>query len=221
MGSSTMFGGSGGATMSIAGSWVEWLWAVADRAIVATLPLVFMLPTMVVWKASVDWKIGGTDFLIGMSLRFFLDLGFPTCINVGLLFTLLHIANLTSLLSSLREILENLYCLSKRGVVVHPKEECSARLLSKKDGRHVKSSRNEATTLLAKDATRLRKKARIHYAEKTQVRAVLPPSARFKHLVGADSKKIDGIRDVRDVPLESSTDKLGDRDLLHEVVCTS
>ncbi|CAL9018827.1 unnamed protein product [Prunus brigantina] len=30
-------------------------------------------------------------------------------------------ANLTSLLSSLRKILENLYCLSKRGVAVHPK----------------------------------------------------------------------------------------------------
>ncbi|KAI5325730.1 hypothetical protein L3X38_034804 [Prunus dulcis] len=28
---------------------------------------------------------------------------------------------LTSLLSSLREILENLYCLSKKGVDVHPK----------------------------------------------------------------------------------------------------
>ncbi|CAL2278329.1 unnamed protein product [Prunus armeniaca] len=41
--------------------------------------------------------------------------------RVWLLFTLLHIANLTSLLSSLREILENLYCLSKRGVAVHPK----------------------------------------------------------------------------------------------------
>ncbi|KAI5338010.1 hypothetical protein L3X38_017281 [Prunus dulcis] len=89
----------------------------------------------------------------------------------------------------------------------------------KKDGRHVKSSRNEATTLLAKDATPLRKKPRIHSAEKTQVRAVLPPSIRFKNLVGADSKKIDGIRDVWDVPPESSTDKLGDRDLLHEVVC--
>ncbi|KAI5338205.1 hypothetical protein L3X38_017476 [Prunus dulcis] len=70
-----------------------------------------------------------------------------------------------------------------------------------------------------KDATPLRKKPRIHSAEKTQARAVLPPSARFKHLVGADSKKIDGIRDFQDVPLEYSTDKLRDRDLLHEVVC--
>ena len=53
----------GGATMSIARSWVEWLWAVADLALAAVLPLVFMLPTMVVWKASVGWKIGGTDSL--------------------------------------------------------------------------------------------------------------------------------------------------------------
>ncbi|KAI5317924.1 hypothetical protein L3X38_037631 [Prunus dulcis] len=35
-----------------------------------------------------------------MGLRFVLDLGYPTCINAGLRFTLLHIANLTSLLSS-------------------------------------------------------------------------------------------------------------------------
>ncbi|KAI5333283.1 hypothetical protein L3X38_023414 [Prunus dulcis] len=38
---------------------------------------------------------------------------------------------------------------------------------------------------------------------------------------GDHSKKIDGIRDVQNVPLESSIDKLGDRDLLHEVVCLS
>ncbi|CAL8993584.1 unnamed protein product, partial [Prunus brigantina] len=55
---------------------------------------------------------------------FFLHLGCPTCINARLLFTFLHIANLTSLLSSLREIFENLYCLSKRGVAVHPKAGC-------------------------------------------------------------------------------------------------
>ncbi|CAL8163773.1 unnamed protein product [Prunus armeniaca] len=56
-----------------------------------------------------------------MSLRFLLDPGCSTCINTGLIFTLSYIANLTSLLSSLRKILENLYCLSKRGVTVHPK----------------------------------------------------------------------------------------------------
>ncbi|CAL2272003.1 unnamed protein product [Prunus armeniaca] len=83
----------------------------------------------------------------------------------------------------------------------------------KQNGRYVKSSRNEATTSLVKDVTPLRKKPRIPYAEKTQVRVVLSPSARFKHLVGAYSKKIDDIRNVRDVPLESPTDKLGDYDL--------
>ncbi|KAI5343300.1 hypothetical protein L3X38_011176 [Prunus dulcis] len=41
---------------------------------------------------------------------------------VGLLFTLLRITDLTSLLSSLRKILENSYSLSKRGVTVHPKK---------------------------------------------------------------------------------------------------
>ncbi|CAL8169250.1 unnamed protein product [Prunus armeniaca] len=83
----------------------------------------------------------------------------------------------------------------------------------KKEGRYVKSSRNEATTSLVKDVTPLRKKPRIPYAEKTQVRDVPSPSARFKHLVGAYSKKIDDIRNVQDVPLESPTNKLGDCDL--------
>ncbi|CAL8155474.1 unnamed protein product [Prunus armeniaca] len=60
-----------------------------------------------------------------MSLRFLLDPSCPTCTNTGLFFTLSYIANLTSLLYSLRKILENLYCLSKRGVVVHPKARTS------------------------------------------------------------------------------------------------
>ncbi|KAI5323671.1 hypothetical protein L3X38_032743 [Prunus dulcis] len=81
------------------------------------------------WTPFVDWvpnwskllSVLGVGFSAGMGLRSLLDLGCPTCVNAGLLFTLLHIANLTSLLSSLREILENSYCLSKRGVAVHPK----------------------------------------------------------------------------------------------------
>ncbi|CAL2229287.1 unnamed protein product [Prunus armeniaca] len=52
--------------------------------------------------------------------------------------SLLHIANLTSLLSSLREILENLYCLSKRGVAVHPK---ASRALTVGSGRQLWWSR--------------------------------------------------------------------------------
>ncbi|CAL8996843.1 unnamed protein product [Prunus brigantina] len=63
----------------------------------------------------------GVGFPVEMSLRFLLDLSCPTCTNTWLLFTLSNIANLTSLPSSLRKILENLYCLSKRGVAVHPK----------------------------------------------------------------------------------------------------
>ncbi|KAI5343297.1 hypothetical protein L3X38_011173 [Prunus dulcis] len=142
-----------------------------------------------------------------MGLRFFLDLGCPTCINAGLLFTLLHIANLTSLLSSLREILENLYYLLKRGVVVHPKTVGVAVTVGGLPPAHY--------DFASKRCDSIEKKPRIHSAEKIQVRAAPPPSTRFKCLVGADSKKIDGIRDVRDVPLESPTDKLGDRDLLH------
>ncbi|CAL2276326.1 unnamed protein product [Prunus armeniaca] len=82
-----------------------------------------------IWTPFADWVpnwsepliVLGVGFPVGIGLRFLLDLGCPTCVNAWLLFTLLHIANLTSLLSSLREILENLYCLSKRGVAVHPK----------------------------------------------------------------------------------------------------
>ncbi|CAL2247435.1 unnamed protein product [Prunus armeniaca] len=74
-----------------------------------------------------DWcrllTVVGVGFPVEMSLRFLLDSSCPTCTNTGLLFTLSYIANLTSLLSSLRKILENLYCLSNRGVTVHPKDQ--------------------------------------------------------------------------------------------------
>ncbi|KAI5339308.1 hypothetical protein L3X38_018580 [Prunus dulcis] len=53
----------------------------------------------------------GAGFPVGMSLRFLLDPSCPTCINTGLLFTLSHTANLTSLLSSLKKILENFLLL--------------------------------------------------------------------------------------------------------------
>ncbi|CAL2229328.1 unnamed protein product [Prunus armeniaca] len=82
----------------------------------------------------------------------------------------------------------------------------------------VNSSRNEAATSLAKDASPLRKKPMIPSAEKTQVRAAPLLSARFKHLVGADNKKIGSTRNIWDVSLKPPTDKLGDRDLLCEVV---
>ena len=65
----------------------------------------------------------------------------------------------------------------------------------------VKSSRNEAATSRAKDVSLLRKKPRIPSAEKTQVGAVPLSSVRFKHLVGVDSKKISGMRKIRDVPV--------------------
>ncbi|CAL8162666.1 unnamed protein product [Prunus armeniaca] len=66
----------------------------------------------------------------------------------------------------------------------------------------VKSSRNEAATSLAKDVSSLRKKTRIPSAEKTQVGVVPLSSARVKHLVGADNKKIGSMRNIRDVPLK-------------------
>ncbi|KAI5313526.1 hypothetical protein L3X38_042702 [Prunus dulcis] len=103
------------------------MWHVGDEIIFRALQLSWL--SSMSWTPFADqipnWSrlltVLGVGFPVGMSLQFFLDPGCPTCINTELLFTLSHIANLTSLLSSLRKILENLYCLSKRGVDVHPK----------------------------------------------------------------------------------------------------
>ncbi|CAL2229887.1 unnamed protein product [Prunus armeniaca] len=88
-----------------------------------------------------NWRrlltILGVGFPVGISLRFLLGPGCPTCINTWFLFTLSHIANLTSLLSNLRKILENLYCLLKRGVdqgggPLVPITYCNVSYISKK-----------------------------------------------------------------------------------------
>ncbi|CAL8095405.1 unnamed protein product [Prunus armeniaca] len=55
-------------------------------------------------------------------------------------------------------------------------------------------------------------------AEKIPVGVVPASSTRVKHLVGADSKKIGGMRNIRDAPLKPLADELGDHDLLREVV---
>ncbi|CAL8091975.1 unnamed protein product [Prunus armeniaca] len=205
----------------------------------------------------------GVGFPVGMGLRFLLDLGCPTCVNAGLLFTLLHIANLTSLLSSLGEILENLYSLSKRGVAVHPKlsrarqlgevqlvvvvtcdgwqwatavvkqvgadgpavayhrrphqlsgyrEEVGG-LTSAQDVERRKHNGPALDDLLA-GCVPLRKKPRIPYAEKTQVRVVPSSSVRVKHLVGVDSRKVGGMHGVRGVLPEPPTDKIENHNLL-------
>ncbi|CAL8076072.1 unnamed protein product [Prunus armeniaca] len=52
----------------------------------------------------------------------------------------------------------------------------------------------------------------------TQVGAIPASSARVKYLVGVDSKKIGGMRNIRDVPLEPLADEFGDHDILCEVV---
>ncbi|CAL2266809.1 unnamed protein product [Prunus armeniaca] len=218
-------------------------WHVGDVNYLLGCPAVTGLPSWI-WTPFADWvpnwseplTILGVGFLVGIGLRFLLDLGCPTCVNAWLLFTLLHIANLTSLLSSLREILENLYCLSKRRVAVHPKaaavvghvcadgpaaayyrrpglEHVGPRALQASSAKwtwmicwlgkmsilpdspskkkvDVKSSRNEAANSLAEDVSPLRKKPRIPYAEKTQVRAVSSSSAKVKHLACVDSRRV-------------------------------
>ncbi|CAL2231465.1 unnamed protein product [Prunus armeniaca] len=159
-----------------------------------------------------------------MGLRFFLDLGCPTCVNEKLLFTLLHIANLTSLLSSLREILKNSYCLSKRGVVVYPKVDQLLPIVAGLGWSVLGLMRCEPHKLsgyqeevVAKNVSPLRKKPKLPYAEKTQVRFVPTSSTGVKHLVGADSKKVGGTRIARDVLLKPPADKFENHDLLRRI----
>ncbi|CAL9021003.1 unnamed protein product [Prunus brigantina] len=73
----------------------------------------------------------------------------------------------------------------------------------------VKSSRDEAASLGAKNVSPLRKKqSKLPSTEKTQVGVVPLSSAGIKHLVYAHSKKIGYTRNPRDVPLNPHADKL-------------
>ncbi|CAL2239307.1 unnamed protein product [Prunus armeniaca] len=83
----------------------------------------------------------------------------------------------------------------------------------------VKSSRNEAVNSLEKYVSSLRKKPRIPSVKKTQVRAVSSSSARVKHLVCVDSRKVGGMRSVRGALLEPYADKLENHDLLPRTTC--
>ena len=94
-------------------------------------------------------------------------------------------------------------------------EECSAESLSKRKAA-AKSSRGEATSSHAKDGSPLRKKPRPPSAEKTQVGSAPSSSARVKHLVGADSTKIGGMRSIRGVLPESPADTLENHDMFRE-----
>ncbi|CAL2247869.1 unnamed protein product [Prunus armeniaca] len=82
----------------------------------------------------------------------------------------------------------------------------------------VKSPRTQATSSRARNVSPLRKKPKLPSAEKIQVGVVPASSARVKHLVGADSKKIGGLRNIKDAPLKPLADELGEHDLLRKVV---
>ncbi|KAL6293446.1 hypothetical protein ACE6H2_001588 [Prunus campanulata] len=84
----------------------------------------------------------------------------------------------------------------------------------------VKSLRNRVATSWANDVSPLRKKLMLPYTEKIQVGAVPSSSARVKHPTSADNRKVGGMRNARDVLLKPPTDKLGNSDLLREVVCS-
>ena len=94
-------------------------------------------------------------------------------------------------------------------------EECSAESLSKRKA-VAKSSRGEATSSHAKDGSPLRKKPRPPSAEKTQVGSAPSSSARVKHLVGADSTKVGGMRGIWGVLPEPPTDTLENYDMFRE-----
>ncbi|CAL2259752.1 unnamed protein product [Prunus armeniaca] len=166
-----------------------------------------------------------------MGLRFVLDLGSPTCVNAGLLFTLLHIENLTSLLSSFREILENLYCLSKRGVAMHSKWAAAVIEQVRTSGPatvyrrrselehagphalHATSSEQNRRNVMPNPPQRGRLMSSIQEMELRHHERRM-----VKHLTGTDSRKVGGMRSVRDVLLKSPTDKLKDHDMLREIV---
>ncbi|CAL8131699.1 unnamed protein product [Prunus armeniaca] len=82
----------------------------------------------------------------------------------------------------------------------------------------VKFPRTQATFSRARNVSPLRKKPKLPCAEKIPVGVVPSLSARVKHLVGADNKKIGGMRNIRDAPPKPLADELGDHDLLREVV---
>ncbi|CAL8125430.1 unnamed protein product [Prunus armeniaca] len=73
---------------------------------------------------------------------------------------------------------------------------------------------NYAWSYEAKNLSQLRKKPKTPSAEKTQVGYVPSSSAKVKHLVGADSRKVSGTRSARDVLLKPSADKFENHDLL-------
>ncbi|BBG93495.1 hypothetical protein Prudu_001524, partial [Prunus dulcis] len=79
-----------------------------------------------------------------------------------------------------------------------------------------KSSRGEATSSHAKDGSPSRKKPRLPSAEKTQVGSAPSSSARVKHLVGADSTKVGGMRSIRGVLPEPPADTLENHDMFRE-----
>ncbi|CAL2247572.1 unnamed protein product [Prunus armeniaca] len=83
----------------------------------------------------------------------------------------------------------------------------------------VKSSRNKATSSRARNVSPSRKKPKLPDVENIRVGTGPPSSAKVKHLVGAYSKKIGGMHNIRDVLLKPHIDKFGDRDLLYELVC--
>ncbi|CAL2254385.1 unnamed protein product [Prunus armeniaca] len=74
----------------------------------------------------------------------------------------------------------------------------------------VKSPRTQATFSRVRNAFPLRKKPKLSSAEKIPVGVVLASTAQVKHLVGADSKKIGDMRNIRDAPLKPLADELGD-----------
>ncbi|CAL8114443.1 unnamed protein product [Prunus armeniaca] len=107
------------------------------------------------------------------------------------------------------------WLLSEYREVDGVQEECSAESPPKRKAAS-KSSRGEATSSHAKNGSPSRKKPRLPSAEKAQVGSTPSSSARVKHLVGADSTKVGGMRGARGVLPEPPTDTLENHDMLRE-----
>ncbi|CAL9000812.1 unnamed protein product [Prunus brigantina] len=93
-----------------------------------------------------------------------------------------------------------------------PAEDCSAESPPKRKVA-TKSSRGEAISSHAKNGSSSRKEPRLPTVEKTQVESAPSSSARVKHLVGADSTKVGGMRCARGVLPKPPADTLENHDI--------
>ncbi|KAL6272510.1 hypothetical protein ACE6H2_023202 [Prunus campanulata] len=143
----------------------------------------------------------------------------------------LDMAKVLRALSSPTKFCEWHWLLSKYQTKPTERKESSTKFFEKRKDAH-RSSKDEAATSRARDVSPLRKKLgppsvvikssskKVSSAEKTQVGAAPSSSTRVKHLVGMDSKKIGGLKNVWDILLKFPFNKLKTCNLPYKEVCS-